>query len=153
MQASIINAGGNMQRSLYKSKDNKIIGGVCAGLGEYFNIDITIVRLIFVLLALTGGQMIIVYILGWIIIPSQKYEVSTAGEEQTDPEVVQERGNNRNLIFGLILVLLGGGFLLENFNIWYWWDFGKLWPVLIITLGVVILTRAFSRKEVAYEGE
>ncbi|MCP4633104.1 MAG: PspC domain-containing protein [candidate division Zixibacteria bacterium] len=142
-----------MQRSLYKSKDKKIIGGVCAGLGEYFNIDITIVRLIFVLLALSGGQMILVYILGWIIIPSAKEEVVNAENEMSEEEFNRQKGNNRNVIFGLILVILGGGFLLENFHIWYWWNFGKLWPVLIITLGVLILTRAFSHKEVVYESE
>ena len=58
-------------KKLYRS-DNKMIAGVCAGIAEYFNIDPTIVRIIFVLLLLPGGLPgFIPYILLWIVIPNK----------------------------------------------------------------------------------
>ena len=59
-------------KRLYRSKKERIIAGVCGGLGEYFGIDPTIVRIIWVLLGLMGGSGIIAYIIAWIIIPEEK---------------------------------------------------------------------------------
>ena len=59
-------------KRLYRSKTNRVIGGVCGGMGEYFGIDPTIIRLIWVILALMGGTGIIAYIIAWIIIPEEK---------------------------------------------------------------------------------
>jgi len=59
-------------KRLYRSKTNRVIGGVCGGIGEYFGIDPTIIRLIWVILALMGGTGIIAYIIAWIIIPEEK---------------------------------------------------------------------------------
>lgn len=59
----------NTTKKLYRSADNKMIEGVCGGIAEYFNIDPTLVRLAFVLLALAGGPGVILYIILWIIMP------------------------------------------------------------------------------------
>ena len=57
-------------KKLYRSSTDRKIAGVCAGLAEYFNIDPTIVRVIFVLLLLPGGLPgLLPYLLLWIIIP------------------------------------------------------------------------------------
>ena len=56
-------------KKLYRDMDNKMIAGVCAGLAEYFNMDVTVVRIITVLLALTAGGGLLAYILAAIIIP------------------------------------------------------------------------------------
>lgn len=58
-----------MQRKLYRSRTNTVFAGVCGGLGEYLSIDPTVVRLAFVLLALFGGQSILVYLIMWLIMP------------------------------------------------------------------------------------
>lgn len=60
-------------KKLYRSRTNKMLGGVCAGLGDYFGIDPTIIRLLWALFFLMGGAGIIVYILAWIIIPEAPY--------------------------------------------------------------------------------
>ncbi|MCQ1534109.1 PspC domain-containing protein [Methanosarcina sp. KYL-1] len=60
-----------MKRRLTKSKSNKILFGVCGGLGEYFGIDPTLVRLAFVLLALLNGIGIVIYIILAVIMPSE----------------------------------------------------------------------------------
>ena len=58
------------QKKLYRSLKNKMIAGVCGGLEEFSGIDVTIWRVIFVLLALPGGLPgILLYIAMWIIVP------------------------------------------------------------------------------------
>ena len=58
----------NMKR-LYRSRTNKVVAGVCGGIGEYFNIDPVIPRIIFLLVALPGGISILVYFIFWLLIP------------------------------------------------------------------------------------
>ena len=58
-------------KRLYKSKTNRVLCGVCGGIGEYFNIDPTIVRLIMVLLICGVGTRLIAYIVAAIIMPEQ----------------------------------------------------------------------------------
>ena len=56
-------------KRLYRSRTNRQLGGVCAGLGAYFNLDPTLVRLAFAILALFGGAGLPLYLVMWIIIP------------------------------------------------------------------------------------
>jgi phage shock protein C len=58
-------------KRLYRSRKDKILGGVAAGMADYFNIDPTVARLLWVLLAFFGGMGIIAYIIAWIIIPEE----------------------------------------------------------------------------------
>ena len=61
-----------MAKKLTRSEENKMIGGVCAGFGDYFDIDYTLVRLIFVALGLMTVlfPMLVFYVVAWIVIPS-----------------------------------------------------------------------------------
>lgn len=58
-------------KKLFRSTSDKMIAGICGGLGQYLGIDSTIVRLIFVLLALAGGPGILAYIILWLIVPEE----------------------------------------------------------------------------------
>ena len=58
-----------MEKKLYKSRDNKKIDGVCAGVGEYFDIDPTLVRLAWVFVTLFAGAGLIAYIIAALVIP------------------------------------------------------------------------------------
>lgn len=58
-----------MNRKLYKSNQNKMIAGVCGGLGEFFDVDPTLIRLLWVIFALAAGSGLLVYISSAIIIP------------------------------------------------------------------------------------
>ena len=66
-------------KRLYRSREDRMISGVCGGLGEYLSIDATIIRLIFVITALWGGAGLIVYIVMLLVVP----------EEPTESEVVE----------------------------------------------------------------
>lgn len=58
-------------KRLYRNPNGKVIGGVCTGLGDYFSIDYTIIRLVWLLLILFGGLGLLAYIIAWIIIPEK----------------------------------------------------------------------------------
>mgnify|MGYP002726999543 FL=1 len=60
-----------MEKKLYKSNTNKVIDGVCGGIGEYFNIDPTLVRLAWVVFCALGGSGLLAYIIMALIIPRQ----------------------------------------------------------------------------------
>ncbi|MDO5345385.1 MAG: PspC domain-containing protein [Lachnospiraceae bacterium] len=60
-----------MSKKLYKSSENRIICGVCGGIAEYFNIDPTIVRLIFAFLGLWAGSGVLFYIIAAFVIPNE----------------------------------------------------------------------------------
>jgi phage shock protein C len=63
--------GGAMEepRQLYRSQTNRMMAGVCGGLGEYFNVDPTLIRVLFVVLAVFGGAGVVIYLAMWIIVP------------------------------------------------------------------------------------
>ena len=58
-------------RKLYRSRTNRKVAGVCGGLAEYFNLDPTLIRVLFVALAVLGGSGIVLYLAMWIIVPRQ----------------------------------------------------------------------------------
>ncbi|MBR5175470.1 MAG: PspC domain-containing protein [Bacteroidales bacterium] len=63
---------GEIKKRLYRDPDNKAVGGVCAGLASFLNIDITIVRIILLLALLLWGSGLIVYLVLWIVVPLAK---------------------------------------------------------------------------------
>ena len=60
-----------MEKRLYRSKRQRMLGGIAGGLAEYLNTDPTLIRLLFVLLALPGGAGLFVYLVAWIIMPEE----------------------------------------------------------------------------------
>lgn len=61
-----------IQKRLYKSEKNKMLCGVCGGIGEYFGIDPTIIRILWVIFALGIGSGILAYIIACVLIPKRK---------------------------------------------------------------------------------
>jgi phage shock protein C len=125
-----------MAKRLYRSRRNSMIAGVCGGLGEYLNVDPTIMRLVAVLLIFADGIGLIAYIIAWIIVPRNP--------EMEAEVVAPERSELNRLLPGLALIIVGSIFLLNNIIPWF--HFGHLWPLVLIVLGIVILTKA-QKKE------
>jgi phage shock protein PspC (stress-responsive transcriptional regulator) len=73
-----------MEKKLYRSETNRMLAGVCGGIGEYFNFDPTILRLLFVIFALWGGGGLLAYIVCWIVIPTE------SSIKKTSDEVIKE---------------------------------------------------------------
>lgn len=80
-------------KKLYRSTKDKMLGGICGGISEYFDVDPSLIRLISVLLLLLNGAAFIVYILAWIIIPKEPIfplvydEPKTASAEKEEETV------------------------------------------------------------------
>lgn len=96
-----------MRRRLYRDGDNRVIGGVCSGLGAYFNIDMVILRVIFVVLFFLGvGASLLIYIILWIVVPKAKTtaqrlemrgkEATVSNIEKSIKEEVNEIGESYN---------------------------------------------------------
>ena len=140
-------------KRLYRSESNRVVAGVAAGIAEYFNIDPTLTRLFFVLITLTGGAGIPVYLICWTFIPSKsdlKHD-SSATIKKNSEEIKHEAqrfgqhfrdqsGISVNPA-GIVLIILGIYFLLHNFGLVAWLDFGKVWPILLILAGVFTFAR------------
>ncbi|MFN3134490.1 MAG: PspC domain-containing protein [Candidatus Kryptonium sp.] len=132
-------------KRLYKSRHDKIIDGVCGGIGEYLGIDPVIVRIIFILLFFMGGVGLLLYIAGMLIIPANPEHA----KEQ--PQVEPKRaGKGVLFILGIILIIVGVGLLLENFG-WPFWHFFKvgfnyILPLLLIAAGIFLIVNYMQRK-------
>ncbi len=61
----------NAPKRLYRSNSDKMIAGVCGGLAQYMALDPTVVRLVFILLALAGGPGLLIYLIMWLITPQE----------------------------------------------------------------------------------
>jgi phage shock protein C len=58
-------------RRLYRSRTNRKLASVCGGLAQYFNTDATLMRVLFVVLALLGGPGLVIYLVLWIVVPKE----------------------------------------------------------------------------------
>jgi len=135
-------------KKIYRSKTQKIIGGVCGGFGEYFDIDPVIIRVIWFILLL-GGVGLLAYIIAWIIIPIEPEGFNYGKNEET--KVEENKGStddNARMLLGIILVIVGLLFFMREF--WYFDDvfeqiFRFSWryflPALLITLGIYIIVQ------------
>lgn len=143
-----------MERKLHRIEGgNSVVGGVAAGLADYFAIDVAIIRVLFVLGFFTPIPSVIAYIILWVVLPRQF---------GNSPVIIENSSNNLNPIStmsnskhsggqigGIILVALGSIFLADEFIPWF--DFDKLWPMILIAIGVYILTKDKKTEEKVVE--
>ena len=129
---------------LYRSNTEKVFGGVCGGLADYLNIDVVILRIIFVLLALFGGGGVLIYIILWIAIPAQtanytkiKEHLDAEIKADENPGASASRQSNTALGAGIILIIVGLLFLADRLMPYY--DLIDFWPVILIAAGVIII--------------
>lgn len=85
-------------KRLYRSRDERMISGVCGGIGKYFNVDPTLIRLLFVIFAFAGGPGLVAYIVLAIIVPQEPVGDYTAyappsGEPQATVDVEQAKSD------------------------------------------------------------
>ncbi len=129
---------------LERIPSQKMIGGVAAGLAAYLNIDVALVRVLFVLGAIfTHAPFIIAYIILWIALP--KRLDGTYATAYTPTEQAQKSNNSR--AWGIVAILLGSIFLLDEFTWWFSWH--KFWPVIFIIAGLCIVFKDQIREKIA----
>ncbi len=145
-------------KRLYRSQKNSMIAGVCGGLADYFKAEPVLVRGLFVIAIFAGLGGVLVYVILWIITPLEEgvlnnteEKTNTIYEEASDDESKKDKmedqkkhKNDGNLWGGLILIALGVIFLIDRFvpNI----DFGDLWPLILVVVGVILISKSIQRK-------
>jgi phage shock protein PspC (stress-responsive transcriptional regulator) len=123
-------------RKLYRSQVSRMVGGVCGGLGEYFNIDPNLMRLLFVVLTFLGGSGILIYIASLIIIPNNP--------DQTPPEKRESIIQDKPLFWGSLLIVVGLFLISRQLGLFYSFHFWHIpwqtvWAVAFIIVGAVLL--------------
>ena len=81
-------------KKLTRKKDGRMVAGIASGLGEYFGLDVTLLRVLFVVFAIFGGAGLVIYIVMWIIVPEEGAAMSVAEDVvdtvETEPETEEE---------------------------------------------------------------
>jgi len=145
-----------------------VIAGVCGGVAEYFDIDPTLVRIIAVITIFLNGIGLIAYLIAWIFVPqnpehlAEEKGAGKKGKPETikeraenvardigegirgDFDVAKHKGNTR-LAGGVILICLGFLLLVNNFLPWF--SLTKLWPLILVIFGLVLLTGGLRRRK------
>ena len=105
-------------RKLYRSQANRMIGGVCGGFAEYFEIDANLVRLVWAAVTLVGGIGLLLYIASLVIIPNNPDQVPGEKSEKSESII-----KDKSLFWGSLLIIFGLFLLLRQFGFFYAFDF------------------------------
>jgi len=131
--------------TLKRSNKNRVFSGVCGGIGEYFNIDPTVIRIAWVLISLRSfGTSFIIYLVSSFVIPEDDGLIY---EDDYRSESKEKMRRNTPILIGFGLILWGAAMMANIFFPWFQikihhlWNF---WPALLIVLGIYII---LSRKD------
>ncbi len=158
-----------MGKRLYKSSNDKVLAGVCGGIGEYFDVDPVLIRILWVVSAFFGGVGVLAYIIAAIIMPAKEdfdrqetygstyRRTNTSGTAGTSgfsgpnestrtngggdggAKRHTAAGRDNNVLIGAVLIGLGAFFMLREFMPWV--SGGILAAALFISMGIFILVR------------
>lgn len=127
-----------MEKKLQRDTRNKVIGGVCAGLANYFGMDASLLRLLLALMILFAGSGFWLYIILWIVMPAGDPQMTMENGDAIMSDISEPTKINKgSLVIGLILIGLGGLGLLHRFVPSFSWQ--MLWPVFLIVLGIILI--------------
>lgn len=155
------------EKKLYRSRTDRILLGVCGGLGKYLGVDPMLIRILFILLTLADGVGLLIYVVLAIVVPSEPGEdvvidrgqkvkefadeisqkaKEVAGEIKVavnDVKIGNEKRNNARNIIGIIIIVAGLAMLMDRFFPFYfnWFSWAVIWPALIIVLGVYLIVK------------
>ena len=171
-----------MEKRLFRNEYEKVVGGVSSGIAEYMEVDVTIVRLLFVLSTIfLVGTGVLVYLVMWIVVPvnndpakrfakfneynkgfSNPFEQKsnsqgwTSSSMHSDPfkmgrddaefRPLKRSSETGKTIAGLVLLVMGIYFLMNEFNIIpFWFNVSKMWPLVFVAVGVSFLLKAKNK--------
>jgi len=186
-----------MENRLLRNEHDKVIAGVSSGLASYMQVDVTIIRLLFVLSTIfLVGTGILVYLVMWIVVPvnddpAAKFNkfndyfkkqnqtgfntpppfgqanpfhmgsaTGTSGEtgpktapagnwnNPEDPKVMPKNSDTGRMVGGLFLLVIGLYFLMNEFNfIPYWFEIGRLWPLVFVAIGLSFILKSKRKND------
>ncbi|GAB4367544.1 MAG: hypothetical protein Kow0042_08270 [Calditrichia bacterium] len=121
-------------KRFYRSKEDRFIGGVCGGLGEYFNTDANLFRILFVVFTFVGGLGLILYIVSLIIVP----------ENPAQEKTVRKTDQDKTLFWALLFIIVGLALLFREFGMFHYFKFwhipwSTIWAIFLIAIGVFLV--------------
>jgi phage shock protein C len=142
-----------VNRRLYRCRHDRRIAGVAAGVAEFFDLDPTLVRVLWFFSIFFGGVTLIMYLGLWVIMPLEPLSAADAAADAAaatnapEPEGHHHRGTGSGRLmtfFGIALVLLGSlallDVLLPSFVSWRY-----LWPIFLLAFGAVLIAGSIRR--------
>ena len=146
------------RQGLYRSRTDRVLGGVAGGIARSMNIDSAVIRIIFALLIIFAGGGLLLYIILWIALPEEPFyfqqesdPASASPKAEPDstgpapaPPVYPARHNNGALIGGLILIAIGALFLIDRVFPHIHFRFHDFWPIIIVIAGIVLIYSSFT---------
>lgn len=126
------------RRRLYRSRTDRMLGGVAGGLARYLEVDSTLVRLAFVALFFAAGAGFLAYLVAWIVVPEEPESAGAFGAVSPAPPIEstsagRRSGRGARLVVGAVLVAVGVFLLLD----WILPDLRHfVWPAALILLGL-----------------
>lgn len=143
-----------MERRMYLSKTDNKIAGVCGGIAEYFGIDPTIVRLLWLVMIFAYGTGIMIYIVAAIIMPEReggggsvnlnKNKDSFFNEDIKTIKAKYDDEKSKKVI-GIILIALGVILFSKRFIVLSWLSFKLLFPLILIVVGISVLSKGWKK--------
>ena len=127
-------------KRLERDLRNKVLGGVCSGLGNYFDMDPTFWRVLFFFLFFFSCSGFLIYIILWIVMPAQQVLLNDGSPVQdsftTDNGSEPQKGNG-NMVAGLVLIGIGIICLLATYIPQISWRI--TWPIILIVIGLFFI--------------
>lgn len=179
-----------MNKKLYRDEQHRVLAGVCSGLAEYLEMDVTAVRLLW---AFTSFIMFVgfpAYIIFWIVVPRKNYfgnfnnptvDYTVPPQQPNEPFTnippykssspfssdpfagkpfnapfppppgpgLPKQRSHAGVIFGMVLILLGAIFLIDQLNILPDLDFANLWPLVLVAIGCALIVSGQQKQRAA----
>jgi len=124
-------------KRIYRSKYDRMISGVCGGIGEYFSIDVLLVRILWIVITLFGGVGILLYIAAVIIVPENPGHL----ESETDSP---KKKNDKTFFWGALLIIVGIALIFKQMGLFHYlqiWNvpWQMIWAIILISLGAFLM--------------
>lgn len=148
-----------MKDKLYRSRRVRVFGGIAGGLAQYFNLDPILVRVLFVVITILHGFGILLYIILWIVVPEEPFEVAykvktddqTAGEQsgQTDSmnfdgtQPIPQKQSSGKIVLGIILIVIGLIFFADRIIPSF--DLRDVLPIAFVLIGGSLIWNSLKK--------
>lgn len=140
-------------RNLYRSQSNRMIGGVCGGIADYFNVDATLIRLLWVAVVFLGGIGLLVYLAALIIIPNNPEQEPVIDSETTANKLIKDK----SYFWGSLLIAIGAILLLKQMGFFHMFNLFHMpwqafWGIALLVIGAMLLYNRMKEKEAVEDG-
>jgi phage shock protein C len=147
-----------MEKKLHRIPDQAVFGGVASGIAQYFQIDVVIIRVLFVVMLFlpippSFGWTGILYIILWAVLPTgpaTPYDSTMSFDQMSfkpaDPATDKKRSDQTIMILGGVLIFFGAMMLIDDLPIWYQIK-SYIWPIALIAVGAFLILRQRDKEQ------